>query len=126
MGGKKNPITKNQKKGKNMNKTPSINFRNVLIGIVLVVACVYIGANGTLPHRNEIVTGIVNIPSNLDESQQHFTEHDVVYNSQAGISAVDMLNNTLVKVIIISSIAGFVFALISMTGLSPRFGGMGD
>jgi len=102
-----------------------INNKNMLIGLVLMIACVIVGAITTMPHQSEIITTAVNIPAQFSpEPQTPIKEETVTVALQSNIAVINAISiTTIAKIIIIVSVASLVFVLLSTTGLIPRFGG---
>ena len=102
-----------------------INNKNMLIGLVLMVVCVYIGAITTMPHQSEIITTAVNIPAQFaQEAQTPVKEETVTVALESNTAVINAINlTTMAKIIVIVCVAGIVFILLSTTGLIPRFGG---
>ena len=103
-----------------------INNKNMLIGLVLMVACVYVGAITTMPHQSEIITTAVNIPAQFspEPQQAQIKEETVTMALNSNMAVINAVNlTTMAKIIVIVSIASIVFILLSTTGLIPRFGG---
>lgn len=106
-----------------------INNRNVILGIILMCGCVYAGAISTVPHQTELVTSVINIPTQFTAHEDKIvSQQEITVALQNNVGALDTISAgiTLFKIVVIVSIAGIVLMLLAMTGLIPRFGGMGD
>jgi len=104
-----------------------INVRNIIMGIILMVGCISVGAISALPHQSETITAIINIPAQFNGHEDTVSQESVVVALESNVGVINGLDvTTLFKVKIIVAVAGFVFMLLGMTGLIPRFGGMGD
>lgn len=104
-----------------------INFKNIIVGIILMAGCITIGAISTIPHQSEIITTIINVPAQFTEQKDTVSQESVEVALQTNQGVINVMTiTTLFKVIVIVSVASIVFVLLSSTGLVPRFGGMGD
>jgi len=111
-----------------MMENRKINIKNIILGVILMCGCAYIGATSAIPHQTELVTNIINIPMQFTEQKDTVSQESVVVALQSNVGVLNAIPDisSLVKIIIFVGIALLVFSFISMTGLVPRFGGMGD
>ena len=88
-----------------------INNKNMLIGLVLMIACVVVGAITTMPHQSEIITTAVNIPAQFSQEAQTPIKEETVTGALASNTAVINAINitTIAKVVVIVTVALIVF-----------------
>jgi hypothetical protein len=104
-----------------------INVQNIIVGIILMAGCISIGAISAIPHQTEFITTIINVPAQFTEQKDTVSQESVEIALQSNVGVINAINvTTLFKIMVIVSVAGLVFVLLSTTGLAPRFGGMGD
>jgi hypothetical protein len=104
-----------------------INNRNIVVGIVLMCVCVYVGAISAIPAQAELVTSVINLPSHMTD-QNVVSQESVSVALQDNVAVINAIPDisSAVKIIIVVGVALVIFSLLSMTGLVPRYGGMGD
>lgn len=110
-----------------------INTRNLILGCILMIACVYLGAVSTMPHQTEIITTAINLPLQIAGSKDQISEtsiSDAINNNEAALNSVQTATDlselviTVIKLSIIVAIMTIVFFMLSLTGIAPRMGGM--
>jgi hypothetical protein len=109
-----------------------INVKNLTLGLLLMLVCIYLGFTAMIPHQAEVVTAAVNLPLQIAGSKQpvsDVTVAEAIQNNQAAINSMQSVTDvgelivTLCKIMVIVCVASIVFMLLNFTGLVPRFGG---
>lgn len=105
----------------------SINKKNLCLGILVAIFCVYVGVVAAIPHQSETVTAIVNVPSYFSKDINTVSGDSVsvalnsntavLYSSQCAIGSLPSMG-ILILVIIV------MFVFISGLGGMCRCGGM--